>query len=143
MIFIIILLSLIIICSTILFILRKKDWFAFECGLITFNIIFITAFILISIILIGSRITAEAFNKSNTERYVSLLYKAHTIEIRDELGMDNKEYIDDIQTWNEDYVKIKTYQESPWLKDFYPQKLLLGLDRIDITDVEFEKKEMN
>lgn len=141
MIFIVILLGLIIICSTFLFILRKKDCFAIECGLLTFNIFSIIVLIGISIALIISNLSAEAYNKANTERYISLLYKAHTLEIRDNLGLDNKEYIDDIQHWNEDFVKIKTYQESPWLKDFYPEKLLLGLDRIDVTDVEFEEKE--
>ena len=140
MIFIIILLGLIIICSTFLLVLRKKDWIALESGLLVINIVFIALLFTVGILLVLSNLMVEGNNKAYVERYVSLLYKAHTVELRDELGMDNKEYIDDIQAWNEEYARIKEYQNSPWLKDFYPQKLLLGLDRIDVTDVEFEEK---
>lgn len=65
-------------------------------------------------------IGAEADKAMNQEIYNSLVYKAETEAIRDDFGIVNKEYIDEIQQWNSDLVKHQTITHNFWIGIFYP-----------------------
>ena len=67
--------------------------------------------------------------------YESLCYKAHSLNARDEFGILNKEYIDEIHKWN---IKIKEgryWQDHLWWGIFNPD-IYNNVDVIDLWSVE-------
>ena len=54
------------------------------------------------------------------ERYKALSFKAESDFARDELGLLNKEIVDEIQNWNEDIVYRREMQDNFWVGVFYP-----------------------
>lgn len=71
-------------------------------------------------IMISRYTRAEADKAMNQEIYNFLVYKAETEAIRDDFGIINKEYIDEIQQWNSDLVKYQTITHNFWIGIFYP-----------------------
>lgn len=56
-----------------------------------------------------NNLSGAGYAASNEQKYEALLYKAKTKSIRDEFDIVNKEYVDEVQEWNEDVVKYKSY----------------------------------
>lgn len=70
-----------------------------------------------------------------TTEYESLCYKANSINTRDEFGLLNKEYIDEIQSWNIKVKEGKYWQNHFWFGVFNPD-IYDGVDVIDLWSVE-------
>lgn len=81
---------------------------------------------------------AFGLRESNKQRYNALIYKAQTESIRDEFGIVNKEYVDEIQEWNEELVKYKAYSENPWISIFYPAEVYEGLETINLEEIKMK-----
>ena len=54
------------------------------------------------------------------ETYKALCFKAESDFARDELGLLNKEIVDEIQSWNETIVYKQKMQDNFWVGIFYP-----------------------
>lgn len=67
--------------------------------------------------------------------YESLCYKAHSMNTRDEFGILNKEYIDEIQKWNIKVKEGKYWQDHSWWGIFNPD-IYNSVDVIDLWSVE-------
>ena len=67
--------------------------------------------------------------------YESLCYKSHSINTRDEFGLLNKEYIDEIQKWNIKVKQGKYWQNHFWFGVFNPD-IYDSVDVIDLWSVE-------
>ena len=89
---------------------------------ITGGLIAFFSFILVVMITILSQnyIGAEANKMMNQELYDSLAYKTETESIRDDFGIVNKEYIDEVQDWNTNLVGYQTITHNFWIGIFYP-----------------------
>lgn len=94
----------------------------------------VAAIMLIFIIVIQT--TADGYRASNERRYEALIYKAQAESIRDEFGIVNKEYIDEVQRWNEDVVKYQTFSHSFWIGIFYPSRAYDGFETINLEDIK-------
>ena len=92
-------------------------------------ILFMIAFIIVS------QVSADGLRASNEQRYNSLVYKAQTEAIRDEFGIVNKEYIDEVQAWNEDLAKYQSYSHNFWIGIFYPKRAYDGFEFIDLQSI--------
>ena len=94
----------------------------------------VVAFMLFAIIV--SQVSAGGIRASNEQTYRALVYKAQTEAIRDEFGIVNKSYIDEVQAWNEDLAKHQSYSHSFWIGIFYPERVFDGLEFIDLHSIK-------
>lgn len=83
-------------------------------------------------------VVASGTKASLEEQYKSLVYKAKTEACRDELGLMNKEFIDEVQKWNMDVVKYKKYQRDFWIGIFYPN-IFDEFETIDLESMQFKE----
>lgn len=67
--------------------------------------------------------------------YESLCYKAQSLNSRDEFGILNKEYIDEIHKWNIKIKEGKYWQDHLWWGIFNPD-IYNNVDVIDLWSVE-------
>lgn len=88
--------------------------------------------------IISSNILADGLRASNEQRYNALIYKAQTETIRDELGIANKSYIDEVQAWNEDLAKYQSYSHSFWIGIFYPKRAYDGFEFIELQGIKMK-----
>lgn len=96
----------------------------------------ITAVLLLVIVcnnanLEGQRLAAE-------EQYKALVYKARTEACRDEFGIINKEFIDEIQAWNMNCVRLKAKQDDFWFGIFVPD-IYDDLKPIDLQNIKYRE----
>ena len=85
-------------------------------GVVLSIIAAIVMVLIISLNHIGSDAKVEKYKETQK----ALIYKVESESCRDELGLLNKEIIDEIQAWNEDVAYRKRVQEDLWLGIFYP-----------------------
>lgn len=71
------------------------------------------------------------------KQYEALVYKVETEAIRDEFGIVNKEYIDEVQEWNVDLAKKKEYQRDFWIGIFYPN-IYDDFEFIDLNKIKMK-----
>lgn len=71
------------------------------------------------------------------ETYKSLVYKAETEACRDEFGIVNKDYIDEVQSWNEDLSSNKAYQRDFWIGVFVPN-IYDEFELIDLDSIKYK-----
>lgn len=105
----------------------------------TFGTTAVISGIVIACMLIGIisfNISADGLRASNEQRYNALVYKAQTEAIRDEFGIVNKSYIDEVQAWNEDLAKYQSYSHSFWIGIFYPKRAFDGFEFIDLQGIK-------
>lgn len=86
-----------------------------------------------------NNLSGAGYAASNEQKYEALLYKAKTESIRDEFGIVNKEYVDEVQKWNEDVVKYNSYSKSKWIGIFYPEKYYGNYKTIDLNDIKMKE----
>ena len=91
--------------------------------------------LVILLIMIGvcvvNNATAASDNCEMLETQKALEFKLENADIRDEFGLLNKSFVDDVETYNRKIVRYKVNSENPWLSAFYPKKLIEGCERID------------
>ena len=90
-------------------------------------------------ITVARNITADVSSSANEQLYKSLLYKAQTESIRDELGIVNKEYIDEVQEWNVKLAKFRGYSDNVWIGVLFPSKALGDIDFIELESIEIKE----
>ena len=78
---------------------------------------------------------AERNHAVNQVTYESLIYKAEHGNIKDEFGLTNKSYIDEVQAWNEKITKYKSLMNGKWVGCLFPEKEIEGLDVIDLDTI--------
>lgn len=83
-------------------------------------------------------VVASGTKASLEEQYKALEYKAKTEACRDELGLMNKEFLDEVQEWNMDVVKYKKYQRDFWIGIFYPN-IFDEFETIDLERMVFKE----
>ncbi len=92
-----------------------------------------------AVAIIINQASAGGLRAKNEQRYNALIYKAQTESIRDEFGIVNKEYIDEVQSWNEDVAKYQTYSNSFWIGIFYPDRAYDGFETINLEDIKMRE----
>lgn len=85
-----------------------------------FVVIFVICLTASLIIILIDHADADAKVAEYQERHKALVFKLETEAARDELGLLNKEIIDEIQEWNEDIVYHQKAQDSFWIGIYYP-----------------------
>lgn len=88
--------------------------------------------------IIVSQVSAGGTRASNEQTYNALVYKAQTEAIRDEFGIVNKEYIDEVQAWNENLAKYQSYSHNFWIGIFYPKRAYDGFEFIDLESIRMK-----
>jgi len=101
-------------------------------------VIFGVTSLIAAVCVVDIQISAHGLREGNEQRYNALVYKAQTESIRDEFGIVNKEYVDEIQEWNEELVKYKAYSENPWISIFYPAEVYEGLETINLEEIKIK-----
>ena len=91
------------------------------------------------IMIIISNVSASGTKAKLEQTYNALIYKSQTESIRDEFGIVNKEYIDEVQSWNEEISKCKTYSNNFWIGIFYPKKVYQDLKLIDLEEIKMRE----
>ncbi|MBD5556418.1 MAG: hypothetical protein HDQ95_14040 [Roseburia sp.] len=114
-----------------------EEDFWFPICIFTMIILFI--FVLMLIAIINAYVLADAERAAKEQQYQALVYKAQTESIRDEFGIINKEYIDEIQTWNQELAKYQSYSHNFWIGIFYPKQIYDGLEFIDWESVRMKE----
>lgn len=99
----------------------------------------VVLFMIVAIIV--SQTQADGFKAESEQRYEALIYKAQTESIRDEFGVVNKEYIDEVQSWNEDVAKYQANSNNFWIGIFYPHRVFDGFETINLEDIEMRNQE--
>ena len=95
----------------------------------------IIAAIMLAFIVING-VTAKGEKALYEERYKALLYKSQTEAIRDEFGIVNKEYIDEVQAWNEDIAMHKEWQRDFWIGILFPN-IYDDFETIDLESIQY------
>lgn len=86
----------------------------------------------------NNNLRAQGEKLSNQQTYDSLIYKSQTESIRDEFGIVNKEYIDEVQAWNEDIAKYKNWQRDFWIGIFVPN-IYDEFETIDLSSIQYKE----
>lgn len=107
-------------------------------GVLTAIISGVTAAVML-ILIIGIWTSVDGYRASYEQRYNALIYKSQTESIRDEFGIVNKEYIDEVQAWNEDLAKYQTYSRNFWIGIFYPKRQYEGFEFIDLESIKMRE----
>ena len=91
--------------------------------------------LIVLLIMIGvcviNNATAASYNCEMLETQKALEFKLENADIRDEFGLLNKSFVDDVETYNRKIVRYKVNSENSWLSAFYPKKIIEGCERID------------
>lgn len=90
------------------------------------------------VFIVKNNLGAQGEKLSNQQTYDSLIYKSQTESIRDEFGIVHKEYIDEVQAWNEDIVKYKNWQRDFWIGIFVPN-IYDEFETIDLSSIQYKE----
>lgn len=108
---------------------HSKRCDSFKKGHRAYNIFFISGAstlissvltILFLIVIAANHIGTDAELAQRKAQYDALTYKLESEFVRDDLGLLNKETIDEVQEWNEDLAYLKIMQRDFWMGIFYP-----------------------
>ena len=130
-----------LVIGIILFALSENCSFFYSCDSFAIADIYISIIVIaiMGVIIVATHVTANGEKLANEQRYDSLIYKADTESIRDEFGIVNKEYIDEVQAWNEDVVKYKEWQRDLWIGIFIPN-IYDDFETIDLESIQFKEQ---
>lgn len=119
------------------FFYHNDETIIFTSGAIAVISGIIVAFMIIAIVI--SQTSADGTRRQYEQRYKALVYKSQTESIRDEFGIVNKEYIDEVQEWNEDLAKYQSYSHNFWIGIFYPKRQYDGLEFIELENIKMRE----
>lgn len=130
-----------LVIGIILFALSENCSFFYSWDLFAIVDIYISIIVIaiMGVIIAVTHVTANGEKLANEQRYDSLIYKAETESIRDEFGIVNKEYIDEVQAWNEDVIKYKEWQRDFWIGIFIPN-IYDDFETIDLENIQFKEQ---
>lgn len=136
----VVMILLIIILSWLCYVFSKKHYELGFLVVVCADFILCMAFAVTAIIAICENIKADSKRALYIQRYNSLIYKSETESIRDEFGIVNKEYIDEVQMWNEDVVQNQSLMNNTWTSAFYPRKIYQDLKTIDLNTIKMKEE---
>ena len=90
------------------------------------------------VIIIGNNTSAVGEKSKLEQRYEALVYKSQTESIRDEFGIVNKDYIDEVQEWNEAIASNQRMQRDFWLGIFVPN-IYDDFELIDLDSIQYRQ----
>ena len=90
------------------------------------------------IIIIINNVSAVGGKVGLEQRYEALVYKSQTESIRDEFGLVNKDYIDEVQEWNENIASNQRMQRDFWLGIFIPN-IFDDFELIDLDSIQYKQ----
>ena len=90
-------------------------------------------------IIIGNNTSAVGEKSKLEQRYEALVYKSQTESIRDEFGIVNKDYIDEVQEWNEAIASNQRMQRDFWLGIFVPN-IYDDFELIDLDSIQYREE---
>ena len=130
-----------LVIGIILFALSENCSFFYSWDLFAIADIYISIIVIaiMGVIIVETHVTANGEKLANEQRYDSLIYKVETESIRDEFGIVNKEYIDEVQAWNEDVIKYKEWQRDFWIGIFIPN-IYDDFETIDLGNIQFKEQ---
>jgi hypothetical protein len=100
----------------------------------TITVISFSAAMLMMVAIISNNLKADAKKEELREQYSAIMYKVENG--RDELGIKDKEILDDIEQWNTSIKHYKTLQSNVWIGIFVPDIY----DEFDTIDYEIVGK---
>lgn len=104
-----------------------------------FSAVFLITTLAMLSFIISAQISANGTRAQNEQRYEALVYKAQSENVRDDFGITNKEYLQEVQEWNEEFAKYQVYSDNFWIGIFYPEKVYDGMSMISLEDVKMGK----
>lgn len=111
------------------------------------NVIYGVGFILIvTILIIELVVLGLLYINGNAERvklkqrYNSLTYKVKAEQIRDEFGIVNKSFVDEVQEWNEEISYYKTMSHDFFVGVFIPD-IYDDFETINLEDIQYREEE--
>lgn len=87
-------------------------------------------------LIISTHLSAIGEKTKLEQRYDALIYKSQTESIRDEFGIVNKDYIDEVQEWNESIASNQRMQRDFWVGIFTPN-IYDDFELIDLDSIQF------
>lgn len=111
------------------------EWSSLLCGL---GVVSTLISVILLVIILVCNCGAKGTIAGQRERYKSLMYKVETESCRDEFGIINKDYIDEIQSWNESLAYNKQVQRNFWIGIFTPN-IYDEFELIDLNSIEYKK----
>lgn len=87
---------------------------------------------------VAARIGIAGTIRAKEEEYKALIFKVQSEAVRDEFGLLNKEFIDEIQEWNKDIAAGQEWQDDFWIGIFYPP-IYDKFETINLESMEFRK----
>lgn len=120
---------------------KYSEWLdtAAFIGTITAWMSGLIAVVMLALIVV-SNICADGNRLSIQEKYKALKYKAQTGACRDEFGIVNKEFIDEVQEWNMDCVKYQRLQKDFWIGIFIPN-IYDDFEVISLEEIQYRNNE--
>lgn len=106
--------------------------YIYDCYGFILTIIACAGLFISALVMSINHIGADAQVAGNNERYEALCYKLESDKVRDELGLLNKDIVDEIQAWNEDIAKYQELQDNFWVGVYYPNIY----DQFEIIELE-------
>ena len=115
-----------------------KDWVYDNCDgfCVVGNVVILIAILAILIAgacILQAHTTQHAILAQKQATYEALVFKAESEVVKDDLGLLNKEIIDEIQVWNEDVLFNQKSLDNIWISWFY-SPYYRELKTIDLTN---------
>lgn len=130
-----------LICAVIFGIIAFVAWDSYyeavpAISAVVCGTLIIAAAVMIVIAVIANS-GGEAQRAALEEQYNALEFKAETEASRDELGLLNKEFVDEVQKWNINIARKKALQRNFWIGIFYPD-IYDDFELIDLNKFKFK-----
>ncbi len=116
-------LCLVITIGLVVLTVITNDYFGLNLLFAIASVFMGIAVVAMLICIITNSTCSEGTKEALDEQYKSLIYKTQCEEIRDEFGILNKEYVDEVQDWNIDVAAKRKYCRNFWIGIFYPNYL--------------------
>lgn len=126
--------ALAMVCLPVAILIDTKAGWKYEDWSIPFfivGIVSLATFAIMIVVCAGNTVTAATDNCEMLETQRALEFKLESADIRDEFGLLNKSFVDDVETYNKKLIRHKSLSENPWASAFYPKKVVEGCERID------------
>lgn len=133
--------ALTMVCLPVAILIEDKASWPHENWSIPFfmvGIVSLATLIIMIVVCAASNVTAASENAEMLETQRALEFKLENADIRDEFGLLNKSFVDDVETYNKNLIRHKNLSENPWVSAFHPKKVIEGCERIDYE--KFVKK---
>lgn len=130
-------LGVFVILAIAFFIMTWQQFLDLEEIWVPLGVISTAGIVIMLIIIICTHCGTGGTVAKYRETYKSLVYKSETEACRDEFGIVNKDYIDEVQRWNEDLSFNKGVQRDFWIGVFVPN-IYDEFQFIDLNSIKYK-----